>query len=83
MDANFDPMNVIHVLLFYDGLAHDHREWRFQVEQDERQRRRENQRISRLMDSMRSKKLQKASEKQVIYSSPRFIRAVGSNFPRM
>jgi len=35
------------------------------------------------MDSRRSKKLQKASEKQAIYSSPRFIRAVGSNFPRM
>jgi hypothetical protein len=83
MNAHFYPTNVIHVLLFYDGLAHDHREWRLQVEQDERQCRRENQRISHLMDSKRSKKLQKASEKQVIYNRPRFIRAVGSNFPRM
>jgi murein L,D-transpeptidase YafK len=83
MNDFFNPENELDVLLFWDQWAHGYNERAFQELYEIHRRRCENQRILRRGDSKRSKKLQKASEKQVRRSHPRFIRAVGSNFRRM
>ena len=43
---------------------------------------RANERAVRILTSRRSMKLQNARDREVLYNSPRLIRAVGSNFRR-
>ena len=44
---------------------------------------RANERTVYLLKSRRATKLQRARDREVLYNSPRLVRAVGSNFRRM